>query len=164
LIVTINYVPTSPTTAPSTVAAVELAVTDLVRLLHRPRFTRRFMAEAGVSIEVGASWALARLDRIGPSRPSELASSLGVDASTITHRLKALEREGYVERVADPADGRAAIVRVSADGHAALEQIRAARRALFETLVADWPEADQRAFASMAERLTAALTEELAEP
>ena len=150
-------------TVEPSVAAVETAVTDLVRLLNRPRFARRLMAEAGVSIELGASWALGRLDRLGPSRPSELAASLGVDASTITHRLQALERAGYAERVPDPADGRASIVRVSTTGHDALERIRAARRALFDTLVADWSDKERTTFTTMAERLTAALTEELHE-
>ena len=147
----------------ATVADVEVAVTDLVRLLNRPWFARRLMAEANVSIEVGASWALARLDRLGPSRPSDLATSLGVDASTITHRVQALERAGYVERVGDPADGRASIVRLSPAGEGALTRIREARRALFEQLLSTWSDADRITFTALVERLTAALTEELGE-
>jgi DNA-binding MarR family transcriptional regulator len=163
LLGTINFMPASSHAASETAGAVDAALGDLVRLFNKPAFVRRLTADANVAIEVGASWALARIGRIGPCRLSDVAASLGVDASTITHRVQALERAGYVERVADPADGRASIVRLSAEGVAALERIRAVRREIFEGLVADWTDEERTAFTAMVERLTAALTEELSE-
>lgn len=154
----------SRATAPDTVVGVESALSELVRLFNRPAVSRRLMREAGVTMEVGAYWALGRIGRIGPCRLSELVASLGVDASTITHRVQALERSGYVERLADPADGRASVVRLSPAGSDALSRLRAARRALFERLVSSWDEAERRQLAIALERLTEALTQEIDEP
>jgi DNA-binding MarR family transcriptional regulator len=150
--------------APDTVVEVEAALSDLVRLFNRPAVQRRLMAQAGVAIEVGAYWALGRIGRIGPCRLSELAASLGVDASTITHRVQALEQSGYVERLADPADGRAAVVHLSPEGSAALLRLRATRRALFERLVASWDDGERRRFTAALERIAEALTQEIGEP
>jgi len=150
--------------APDTVVEVEAALSDLVRLFSRPAVTRRLMAEADVAIEVGAYWALARIGRIGPCRLSELAASLGVDASTITHRVQALERSRYVERLADPDDGRACVVRLTPDGSAALLRLRATRRALFDRLLASWDHGERRRFTAALERIAEALTQEIGEP
>jgi len=149
--------------ATDTSEIVEVAVSDLIRLFNRPAVQRRLMADAGVAIEVGAYWALVRIDDLGVCRPSELAASLGVDASTITHRLQALERDDYVERLTDPADGRACQVRLSSDGAAALARLRAARRALFECLLLGWDEQERADFAAAAARLRAALRGEVGE-
>ena len=153
--------PRTPTTGAA--EAVEVAVSDLIRLFNRPAVQRRLMAEAGIAIEVGAYWALVRIDDLGECRPSELATSLGVDASTITHRLQALERDGYIERLTDPADGRACQVRLSSEGAAALAELRAARRALFEHLLAGWEEREQADLVAAAGRLGAALRGEIRE-
>ncbi len=47
-----------------------------------------------------------------------------------------LERLGYVERVPDPADGRAKIIRLTSRGHEA----QAIGRGLIEALEHDWGE------------------------
>src|SRR5579859_2243906 len=152
------------TATPDTIVEVESTLSELVRMLNRPAVTRRLMAEADVAIEVGASWALGRIGRIGPCRLSELAASLGVDASTITHRVQALERSGYVERLADPADGRASVVQLSPPGSAALVRLRAARRSLFGRLVQGWEDAERRQLATALERIAGALSREIDEP
>lgn len=156
--------PGDPAGVPDTSEAVEAAVSDLIRLFKRPAVQRRLMADAGVAIEVGAYWALGRIHGLGVCRPSELAASLGVDASTITHRLRALEQGGYIERLTDPADGRAFQVRLSPDGAAALSRLHAARRALFERLLDGWSDRERRDFAAAAARLRDALREEVREP
>src|SRR5699024_6708249 len=45
-------------------------------------------------------------------RTSQLAEALGNDASTISRRLTWLESRGLIERLPDPSDGRASIVRL----------------------------------------------------
>lgn len=56
--------------------------------------------------------------RIGPagSRMSELAEAAQVTKQTLTSVVDRLERAGYVERVADPGDARARIVRITDKG------------------------------------------------
>jgi DNA-binding MarR family transcriptional regulator len=78
--------------------------------------------------------------------------------------VQALEQSGYVERLADPADGRAAIVRLSPEGSAALLRLRATRRVLFERLVASWDDGERRRFTAALERIAEALTREIGEP
>jgi DNA-binding MarR family transcriptional regulator len=142
------------------VAELETALSELVRLLNRPSLSRVLMARAGVDADVGPLWALGRIDRLGACRPSELAASVGVDASTITHRIQALERAGYLERAADPGDGRACVVSLSPEGRAALDRFRQARRALYARLLASWTAEEQRQLTGGLERLRTALEAE----
>jgi DNA-binding MarR family transcriptional regulator len=148
----------------STAQSVEAAVTDLIRVFKLPAMQRRLMEDAGVAIEYGAYWALGRIGTLGSCRPSELAASLGVDASTITHRIHSLERGGFVERSTDPTDGRACNVHLSEAGAAALARLREARRALFDQMLAGWSPDEQSRFAAAAERLRIALEGEIREP
>ena len=152
----------SPTvTADDTLARAERALTDLIRLFNRPAVQHRLIAQAGLTLEISTCWALARLGDLGPSRPSELAASLGVDASAITHRLRTLEQAGYVERRPDPADGRACVVALSPAGQTALGRLRGARRAFVEHLLSGWDDDERGAFGSALERLHVALDAEV---
>jgi DNA-binding MarR family transcriptional regulator len=49
-------------------------------------------------------------------RARQLAERLGISAASLSDSLKALETKGWIERLPDPADGRAAIIRLSAEG------------------------------------------------
>ncbi|MBG0560853.1 MarR family winged helix-turn-helix transcriptional regulator [Actinoplanes aureus] len=59
--------------------------------------------------------------RIGPdgTRLGELAEQAQVTKQTAGFLVDQLERAGYVERVADPADARAKLVRIAEKGRAA---------------------------------------------
>ena len=63
---------------------------------------------------------LAHLDRRTPTRPTDLTRHLAVSAATVSVSLDRLEREGFVERVRDPEDGRAFLVRLTAAGDEAM--------------------------------------------
>src|SRR4051795_6019085 len=69
--------------------------------------------------------ALATIERHGPITPSEIAAIEHVKRPTITRTLRCLEREGLIDRAADPADGRSALVSVNAAG---LERLRRLRK------------------------------------
>lgn len=58
----------------------------------------------------------------GSARPSVLASRLGVTAATISESVSALASKGFVERRADPDDGRSSLVSLSAKGRAEARQ------------------------------------------
>jgi DNA-binding MarR family transcriptional regulator len=55
-------------------------------------------------------------------RQTELADKLGVTKQAIGPLVDDLEREGVVERIADPADARAKLVRWTAKGRRALRE------------------------------------------
>ena len=65
--------------------------------------------------------------RIAPdgSRLTELAAQAGITKQSAGFLVDQLERAGYVERVPDPADGRARLVRVAERGARSVEVSRA---------------------------------------
>lgn len=76
-----------------------------------------------------ASWSLLEhLDGYGPLRVSDIAACHGVDISSITPRLKSLERADLVARHTLPADARVSLIVITSAGQTALEAVHAARR------------------------------------
>jgi DNA-binding MarR family transcriptional regulator len=69
------------------------------------------------------------------SRVSELATALGVSKNAVGQVVTELESYGYIERVPDPADGRAKIVRYTDKGHGLLRDALAISAALDEEVV-----------------------------
>ncbi len=75
-----------------------------------------------------ASWALLEhLDNNGPMRVSDIAACHGIDVSSVTPRLQALERAGLVDRGSAPDDRRASVISIGAAGRVALDRIHTAR-------------------------------------
>jgi DNA-binding MarR family transcriptional regulator len=63
----------------------------------------------------------------GPSRISDLAEREAISQPGMTSLVNRLEAAGQAERVSDPTDGRAALVRITDAGRALLTQRHAAR-------------------------------------
>src|ERR687889_2187273 len=74
--------------------------------------------------------------RIAPqgSRLTDLAAQAGITKQSAGFLVDQLERAGYVERVPDPADGRARLVRVAERGARSVE----ASRAIVAQVEAEW--------------------------
>src|SRR3954453_20433091 len=77
------------------------------------RMARRLRQEAGVDLGPSQVAALATVERHGPLSPSELAEIERIKRPTATRIVRHLEEGGLVERVKDPADGRASILSVT---------------------------------------------------
>ena len=67
---------------------------------------------------------LATIERHGPLTPSEAATIERVKRPTMTRTLGCLEREGLVERVPDPEDGRSFLVSVNPAGRERMRRLR----------------------------------------
>ncbi len=65
--------------------------------------------------------------RIGPIRLSDLAAEEGVNPTMLSRVVADFCDAGLVERVADPGDGRAALVTVTAEGRRLCERMRRER-------------------------------------
>ena len=65
---------------------------------------------------------LSVLETHGPLRLGELAERSRVSQPTMTKAIARLEPQGHVERVADPTDARATLLRVTPAGSQALAQ------------------------------------------
>lgn len=82
--------------------------------------------EGGGTLSTHQASILSHLDRVDPTRVSDLAEHLGVTVSTMSLSIKRLERDGYVGRRSDPSDGRVVQLRLTEKG----ERTRAAQEVL----------------------------------
>ena len=141
----------------------ELAVADgvgsamirLVRLIERKR--DRYQAENPNSVERAAYHLLAHLVLDGPRRASALAEAVHSDPSTISRQVGGLVKLGYVERTADPDDGRATQLAATAEGRRVFEENRRARNESLADLLATWSPDDRLALRDLLGRFAADL-------
>lgn len=89
----------------------------------------------------------------GQARLADLASSLGLDASTVSRHVRALTEAGLLARAGDPADRRAARVSITPAGRRALEAGLRRRRALLDVALADWAPGERETLANLVARL-----------
>ena len=117
---------------------------------HAENVIHRGLAEAGFDdFTLPQARLLARIDE-GGSRITKLAESAQVTKQTAGYLVDQLERLGYVERVPDPSDARARLVRPAARAHAAAEVARRLER----EIDAEWT-------AHLGEKRMAALREDM---
>ncbi len=83
--------------------------------------------------------ALATIERHGPLTPSELAEIERVKRPTVTRTLGCLEREGLIERTADPADGRSFLISLNSAGRERLRRLRGRKNAYLARRMRDLP-------------------------
>src|SRR3954468_12677765 len=86
--------------------------------------------------------ALATIERHAPLPPSEVAGIERVKRPSMTGTLACLEREGLVERMPDPADGRSSLVSVNAAGRERLRRLRRRKNAYLARRMRQLPEED----------------------
>lgn len=99
--------------------------------------TVRFLADRA-DLSASAAFVLNRVCREGPVRLTTLAAKEGVSQPSMTQLVQRLERQDLVARLADPDDGRAALIGITQHGQALLDERKHMRRerlaALMKTL------------------------------
>jgi DNA-binding MarR family transcriptional regulator len=116
------------------------------------QLVRRLRAEHRFPLSHGS--VLGRLDREGEQTVSELAAKERVRPQSMAQTVADLERDGYVERRADPSDGRRALVALTGSGRTTLEQERRQREGwLAEALEAKLSPDEQAVIADAVEIL-----------
>lgn len=113
----------------------------LARRLSKP--VRLFTSSGYTVLDRPAYQALWRIVEEGPVRPTALAVLLEVDLSVVSRQVKSLEDVGFVQRAADPADARAALVSATAAGVAAFEQTKRQRTEVLDEVLTDWTAEDR---------------------
>jgi DNA-binding MarR family transcriptional regulator len=102
--------------------------------------TARFLADRA-DLSASAAYAMNRVCREGPIRLTTLAAKEGVSQPSMTQLIQRLERLGLVTRLADPDDGRAALIGITGHGQALLDDRKRIRRerltALLERLTSE---------------------------
>jgi DNA-binding MarR family transcriptional regulator len=124
------------------VVGVETGVSQLAHLLNRTRRHELVKSSSGLPLDRAAMVVLRQLDETGPARPSDLADALHVEGPHVTRQVHILERHGFAERRADPADGRAQLVTLTRAGRAAAKRLRDASRAALAEALSGWSRED----------------------
>ena len=93
------------------------------------RTARRMRQEAGGDLSPTLIAALGTIDNLGPMTPSELADIERVKRPTATRIAAALEKDGLIDRAADPSDGRACLLSTSREGKALIKRVRSRKNA-----------------------------------
>ena len=140
-------------------AATEQIEQQMTMLLRRVQRIHISTASGGeMDLDRSAYGILCRLADEGPQRLGLLASAFGLDPSTITRQVQALEKAGLVERHADPDDRRASILDLTEEGKVTLAHTRAYRRERLEEVLADWPEHDREELARLLTKVNDSIT------
>jgi DNA-binding MarR family transcriptional regulator len=95
----------------------------------------RFLSDRA-DLSASAAFAMNRVCREGPIRLTALAAKEGVSQPSMTQLVQRLERQGLVTRLADPDDGRAALVGITGQGQALLDDRKRMRRERLTALLA----------------------------
>lgn len=118
------------------------------------------IASTGERVEVAGSALLSRLELLGPSRLTELAAALGLDPSSVSRQVAAVERAGWVAREPDPSDGRASRLLLTPSGQDLVRRLRAARAEILARLTPGWTDAELDGLADTLSRLNTDLARE----
>lgn len=111
------------------------------------------MSKAG--IDRSTVMLLKTLVHQGPSRSSALAAAIHSDPSTVSRQIAAMVRDGLVERMADPEDGRASVLAATEAGKALLEEQRKRLGLALARVVQQWAPEDVDRFLELLERFVA---------
>lgn len=112
-------------------------------------------------VQVGVSTStITTLDSLvdGPLRVSELAEREALSQPGMTTLINRLETAGYAERVADPSDGRATLVRITETGRQVLRERHTARTEWLRDELIHLDASDQAALAAALPAITRLIT------
>lgn len=101
----------------------------------------------------GAAAVLTVLDRHGEMRLSRLAELMAIDISVTSRHVTHVAERGWIEREADPGDGRCRILRLTPAGRTLLTELAARYTAALESALASWSAQDVDALNTLLARL-----------
>jgi len=139
------------------VAAIEQELSALFRRSRSAslRLARRVHPEMDA-----AGYALISQIELGAEagvRASDVAQALGLDKSTVSRGITHLENLGLIERIGDPDDGRARLLRLTTSGTERFDAMRAQRQTEFRAILDRWNPTDLGDLGRLLARLNADL-------
>lgn len=145
---------TDPDIEPDTELKIEQQVTLLMRRVQH----MHVLSTAGdVEVERSGYGILSRIADTGPQRLSALAQTFGLDPSTITRQVQALEQDGLLRRSRDPEDRRASLLALTEAGGAVLTTTRANRLERLREALAHWSHEEWEQFGRLLEDFNASI-------
>ncbi len=142
----------------------QLVEQQLTVLMRRVQHIHHSTANDASNVDRSAYGIMSRLADEGPQRLGALATVFGLDPSTITRQVQALENEGLAFRTVDPGDRRASILELTDQGVEVLSQAREFRRARLREILCDWDPAECSEFARLLEKFNLSADKALPEP
>ena len=143
---------------PTDDSAIGTIETEIALLMRRAEATRRATPVAPHRALDRAAYVILRyLTDHGPGNVSAIADALSLDGSTVTRQVTALQRAGLVSRQPDPHDGRGTVVSPTGVGRTRVAAVRAARRDLYQQVLADWSAGDRSTLADLLHRLNVSI-------
>jgi DNA-binding MarR family transcriptional regulator len=128
-------------------------------LLGRHQYmTSRALGQEG-HLDRGTYVLLNRIRSEGPMSLRQLSEAFGLDVSTLNRKTAAMQRDGLLERIADPDGSIARRFRITDEGERRLDQDRAEMVTGLEKVLADWSAEDVSAFAAYLKRFNVAIEE-----
>lgn len=109
---------------PSTVSSVDVAALATRLRTDVWRLARRLRSEAHVALTPTLQSALGTIDRHGPITVGDFARHEQIRKPTATRTVAVLVEQGFVERTADPLDGRVTWLQLSPEGRRLVQQVR----------------------------------------
>jgi len=133
---------------------IEQQMTVLLRRVQRIHI---LTSSGEMDLDRSAYGILCRLADQGPQRLGSLATAFGLDPSTITRQVQALEKAGLAARSADSADRRASILNLTGEGRNVLDRTRDHRRQRLEVILCDWTDEDRARLGELLAKFNASM-------
>lgn len=133
---------------------IEQQMTMLLRRVQRIHITT---SSGEMDLDRSAYGILCRLADEGPQRLGALAAVFGLDPSTITRQVQALERAALATRRTDEEDRRASILDLTDEGRSVLEHTRAYRRARLQQVLDGWSDEERSQLGRLLEKFNASI-------
>lgn len=139
-------------------SATEQIEQQLTILLRRVQSIHLSTSSGEIDLDRSAYGILCRLADEGPQRLGSLATAFGLDPSTITRQVQALEKAALVHRRADEDDRRASILDLTEEGRKVLQHTRAYRRERLQEIIDEWSAGDLDEFARLLTKMNDSIT------
>jgi DNA-binding MarR family transcriptional regulator len=133
---------------------IEQQLTVLLRRVQRIHIST---SSGEIDLDRSAYGLMCRLADEGPQRLGALATAFGLDPSTITRQVQALEKSGLAVRSVDREDRRASILDLTEEGRVVLDRTRSYRRSRLEQVLADWPVEDREELGRLLEQFNVSI-------
>ncbi|HJR39948.1 MAG TPA: MarR family transcriptional regulator [Nocardioidaceae bacterium] len=133
---------------------IEQQMTVLLRRVQRIHIST---SSGEMELDRSAYGIMCRLADEGPQRLGSFASAFGLDPSTITRQVQALEKAGLATRTTDSADRRASILDLTGEGREVLDRTREYRRARLNEILEDWSVEDRRELGRLLEKFNTSM-------
>jgi DNA-binding MarR family transcriptional regulator len=133
-----------PQPAPSALDALDDALVGVRRVMQRPGYRRRLLADLDGQLELGTLRTLRAVERYGATGPcvGDIAETLAVDPSTASRTVDRCVSAGLLARTASESDRRRTRLTLTDEGRAVLSRVTDARREALAEVTQDWTEAD----------------------